>query len=630
MFMPLRVAAVTMVASLALGSAGAQPSRPAPPLTLDVDATDAPRKLYHVHLSVPAKPGTLTLLYPKWIPGEHGPTGPVTDVVGLVVRAGGATVPWKRDDADMFTIRCEVPAGPTTVDIAFDFISPPSTVEGFSSAASGTAQLATINWNQLLMYPAGTPARDLMFKATLKLPTGWRMGTPLPIASQAGAATSFSTVSLETLVDSPVIAGAFFKELRIGPTSLPPHFVEIAADSAAALEANPETKAAWDKLVVEANALFGAHHYESYRFLLALSDGVAHFGLEHHQGSDDRVEERTLLDEDLRRAHATLLCHEFVHSWNGKHRRPADIATPDFQQPMRTSLLWVYEGLTQYLGYMLTARSGLWTPQEYRDKVALLAEWAADQKGRTWRPLVDTAVAAQLLFEARDDWEAWRRGTDFYDEGALIWLDADTLIREKTQGRKSLDDFCRRFHGGASGPPSVIPYTFDDIVENLNAVAPYDWRGFLNVRINQVAPVPPLNGIERSGWRLVYADTPSPLQKSLEKQKELTDMSASIGILVKKDGTLSDIVPGKPADLAGAGPGMKLVAVNGRRYSADVLREAVAASRSGSGPLELLVENGEYFRTLSLAYHDGARYPRLERIPSKPDLLSQIIRPSGS
>ena len=599
------------------------------PITLALDASDAPRKLYHARLTIPARPGPLTLRYPKWIPGEHGPTGPITDLTGIVVRAAGATVPWRRDEADMYGIECVAPPGSSEVEVSLDFLSPPSSVEGFSSAASGTAQLATINWNQVLLYPAGVNARDLTYKVSLTLPAGWSLGTALPISSRSGATTSFAPVSLETLVDSPVIAGAFFKEVPIGPSGAERHFVEMAADGAAALEVAPQLKSGWDALVRESYALFGARHYRSYRFLLSLSDGVAHFGLEHHESSDDRVEERTLVDEDLRRTHATLLCHEFVHSWNGKYRRPADIATPDFQEPMRTRLLWVYEGLTQYLGLQLTARSGLWTPQEYQDKLALIAEWAGNQKGRTWRPLADTAVAAQLLFEARKDWRAWRRGVDFYDEGVLIWLDADTLIREKTQGRRSLQDFCRRFHGGASGPPALVPYTFEDVVAALDAVAPFDWRAFFESRISAAAPAPPLAGLERSGWRLAYAPTPTALQKSYDKQAKQMDLSASIGMTIADDGTINDIVPGKAADRAGVGPGMKLLAVNARRYTADVLRDAVAATKSAHGPLELLLENGEYIRSHALDYHEGAKYPRLERIEARPDLLAAIIKPAS-
>ncbi len=599
------------------------------PVTLDLDATEVGRRILHAKLMIPARPGDLTLYYPKWIPGEHAPTGPITDLAGLRFEAGGRAVPWSRDPADMYAFHLLVPAGASEVAVSLDFLMPPSSVEGFSSAASSTSELAVLNWNQVLLYPAGTPTRDLFYRASLTLPPGWRLGTPLPAASSAGSRTEFHPVTLETLVDSPVISGAHFREIPVGSDPVP-HYVEMAAESEEALQVPQETRAAWDRLVAEAGALFGVRHYRSYRFLFALSDGIAHFGLEHHESSDDRVPERTLLEEDLRRAHATLLCHEFVHSWNGKYRRPAGLATPDYQQPMRTDLLWVYEGLTQYLGDLLAARSGLWSEEDYRDKLALIAEWAGDHAGRTWRPLEDTAVAAQLLYSARSDWEAWRRSTDFYDESVLIWLDADTLIRQTTRGARSLEDFLHAFHGGESGPPRVVPYTFDDVVKAMNRVVPHDWAAFFRERLKSTSPRPPLSGLERSGWRLAFAATPSPLQKAYEKDRKEADLSASLGIIVRKDGTIRDVVPGKPADRAGVGPGMKILAVNSRRWPEDspveLLRAAVAATKKESKPLELLLENGDMIRTFPVDYHEGERYPVLERIPGKEDLLSAIAR----
>ena len=599
-------------------------------VSLDLDASQVARKILHAKLVIPARPGPMTLYYPKWIPGEHGPTGPVTDVAGLKFSVAGKTVPWKRDEAEMFTFNCQVPAGATTLEVSLDFLLPPASAEGFSSAASSTSELATISWNQVLLYPAGTPVRDIPFKVSLTLPAGWKFGTALSAVSSIEGRTQFRVVSLETLIDSPVIAGAHFKEVPIGPKLDVPHFVEVAAEGEEALEIPPATRAAYDHLVTEAWALFGTHHYRSYRFLLALSDGIAHFGLEHHESSDDRMPERGLLDAEERPTHATLLSHEFVHSWNGKYRRPADILTPDYQVPMRTSLLWVYEGLTEYLGQVLAERSGLWTPEEYRDSLAMIVQWAGDHVGRTWRPLEDTATSAQLLFPARRDWEAWRRSTDFYDESSLIWLDADTLIREKTGGTKSLDDFVLAFCGGKSGPPSVVPYTFDDVVQGMSRVMPYDWAGFFRERVESTSPKPPTAGVERSGWRLTFADTPSPLQRAFEKRNKEIDLSASLGMVVGEDGTIRDVIPGRAAYRAGAGPNMKILAVNGRRWTGDapddMLRAAVSATKTTIKPLELILENGEYVRTCSIDYHSGAKYPRLERIPGTEDLLSIILK----
>jgi predicted metalloprotease with PDZ domain len=530
----------------------------------------------------------------------------------------------------MYAFHLQVPPGASQLDVALDFLLPPASVEGFSSAASSSSELITLSWNQVLLYPAGKPVSELPYRTSLKLPPGWKFGTPLKILSSEGGRALFDTVSLETLVDSPVIAGAHFREVPIGGKQEVPHFLEMAAESEAALEIPPANREAYDHLVREAWALFGAHHYGSYRFLFALSDGVAHFGLEHHEGSDDRIPERGLLDEEQRKAHGTLLSHEFVHSWNGKYRRPADIATPDYQQPMRTSLLWVYEGLTEYLGQVLAARSGLWSVEDYRDELAWIEEWAGDHVGRTWRPLEDTAVSAQLLYFARRDWEAWRRSTDYYDESSLIWLDADTLIREKTGGKKSLEDFIHAFHGAPSTGPKVVPYTFEDVVKAMNDVLPYDWAAFFKGRVESTSPKPPTAGVERSGWRLTYADTPSPLQKAYDMYHEEIDLIASVGMVAGQDGTIKDVIPGKAAYRAGVGPGMKILAVNGRRWSKDYWREnlraAVAATKGSDRPLELIVENGEYLRTFPLDYHEGEKYPRLERISGTPDLLSAILK----
>jgi predicted metalloprotease with PDZ domain len=433
-------------------------------------------------------------------------------------------------------------------------------------------------------------------------------------------------VSLEELADSPVLCGAYFKEVPLGPAEGPPHYLVLACDSAAGLELAPALKAQYERLVAEAGKLFGARHYRSYRFLVTLSDHVRPTGIEHHECSDNRVPERMLIDDAYRKQWtAWLLAHEYAHSWNGKYRRPEGLATADFQQPMKTRLLWVYEGLTEYLGFVLAARSGLYTPELSRENLAVIADWARNQRGRTWRPLEDTAAAAPHLYSARTDWGSRRRGVDFYDEGALLWLDADTLIREKTGSKKSLDDFCRAFHGGKDGPPEVKPYSFDDIVRTLDGVVAHDWKTFLETRLTATSADPPLDGLARGGWKVVYRDKPGELLKAREGEDKTVDLTAALGLLLKEDGTVVDVVPDKPADKAGVAPGMKLVAVNGRRLSVKGLRQAVAATRRGE-KLRLLVENGDYFETRPLDYAGGERYPYLERDAGRPDLLADIFR----
>jgi predicted metalloprotease with PDZ domain len=402
--------------------------------------------------------------------------------------------------------------------------------------------------------------------------------------------------------------------------------LDIVADSAEALEITPEAARHFAHLVTETGSLFGARHYRDYHFLLTLSDHVAHFGLEHHESSDNREGEKYLTDpEDLTRG-AYLLCHEMVHSWNGKYRRPAGLATPDYQQPMKGELLWVYEGLTDYLGILLAARSGLWTNEDFREYLALEAEALDQTPGRQWRPLADTAIAAQLLYESRREGESWRRSTDFYGEGDLIWLEADVLIRRQTHGQRSLNDFCKKFYGGESGPPQVIPYTRDDIIASLNEIAPYDWAAFFQKRIDDIDRHAPFGGIENAGWRLGYTNEVPALLKSREGARKYTDLRSSLGFIVTEDGYMLDVIPGSPADKSGLGTTMKLVAVNGRAWKPEFLRAAVKAT-ANSAPVDLLVENADYFRTCKIDYHGGERYPQLERDPSKPDLLTEILKP---
>lgn len=598
---------------------------PAPAISLSVDATEAPRKLFHARMTIPVSPGPLTLVYPKWIPGEHGPTGPIVDLAGLKLSVGGRTVPWRRDDVDMYAFHLEVPAGARELDVALDFLSP-TFAGGFTAGASTTAHLAIVTWNQLLLYPEGSNISDVTFKANLSLPPGWKFGTSLPVAGQSASKVEFAPVSLERLVDSPVLAGEYF--LVIPLAANPPNEIDIAADNRADLEISAELTTTLKRVVAEAVSLFGATHYTHYHFLLTLSDHTAHFGLEHHESNDSRVPERSLLDPALRDVSLGVLPHEFVHSWNGKYRRPAGLATPNYQEPMKGELLWVYEGLTQYLGNLISARSGLWTPQQYRDHLAQIAADLDHKPGRLWRPLIDTTIAAQVLYGAPGEWNSLRRSVDFYDEGWLIWLDTDTKIRELTGGKRSLDDFCKRFHGGPSTPPMVKTYGFDEVVVTLNDVAPFDWRNFLLARLNSTDFHAPLGGIERGGWKLSYQTTPSAFLQDLEQVRRGTEMGYSIGLRLNQDGSIADVIEGLAASKAGVGPGMKVLAVNGKAYSPEVLRDFVKATTDPKQRrIDLLIDNEGQVATYQLMYGEGEKYPVLERDGSRPDVLSKVIAP---
>lgn len=611
----------------------ATPAGPAPTLQLAVDASEAPRHIFHGRVTIPAAPGPLTLYYPKWIPGEHGPTGPVADTAGIVFTANGQRLPWRRDTEDMYTYHVEVPTGATSVEATIDYMSPNKSEE-FSAGASATAQLAVLSWNWLVLYPKGWSSDQIQVKPSLRLPTGWKFGTALPGLSGSGT-VYFEPASLTTLIDSPVIMGAHLRVVPLQQGKWPSHEIDIAADSEAALQLSDSERMAFDNLVAESGALFGARHYRDYHFLLSLSDYVAHFGLEHHESNDSRLGERYFLDPVEWTLGASLLPHEFTHSWNGKYRRPADLTTPEYETPMQTDLLWVYEGLTEYFGYLLAARSGLYTPEQWRDQMAIIASEFSHRPGKEWRSLEDTATAAQTLYLSRPAFANWRRSVDFYDESALIWLEADVIIRQQTGGKKSMDDFAHLFHGPPDSPPMVKTYTFDDVVNTLNQVAPYDWRKFFTDRIINIAPHAPLGGIQNGGYRLVYTPEPSALTRMTEQHNKGIDCSASLGLLIKQangkdEGEVVDVIHGMIADKAGIAPGMKIIAVNGRRFSTDVLMDALRESANTKQPIELLVENSEYFKTYPLDYHDGPRYPHLVRDESKPDVLSDIIKPKAT
>lgn len=599
-------------------------------IQLSVDLSDAPRNIFHSRLRIPVKPGPLTLVYPQWIPGNHRPSGPIANVTGLQMEAGGKRLIWQRDPIDMYAFHVNVPANVNELDVSFDTITSDSSAGASGPAA--TNSVLDLNWNQVVLYPQGVSTDEVQVAASLLMPApGWKFGTALPFLdthpSGSGVVSSFKPVSLTMLVDSPLIAGAHYRRIELSkPGETPPHVIDMVGESEASLEMTPADEAAYRKLVAETGALFGARHYLEYHFLLTLSDEAGHHGLEHHQSSDNSVGERTLTDPDLHLLEAGLLPHEFVHSWNGKYRRPAGLATRNYQEPMVGDLLWVYEGLTEYLGEVLTTRSGLSTPEQYREALAGTAAMLDHRPGRTWRSVEDTARSVQTLRMAGPEWQSWRRSLDYYPEGALIWLEVDTIIRQQTHGQRSLDDFSRLFHGGQSGPPTVNPYTFDDVVRSLNQVAPYDWAALLQRRINATDAHPPLGGIEGSGWRLVYDDQPNPILRAAEKLGKRTNASFSLGVQIKDDGELMDAVVGSPAYTAGIGPGMRLLAINGRAYSRDVLLDALRASRTNSRPIELLVENAKFFKTYSVPYHDGIRNPHLERTGAT-DVLGAILKP---
>jgi predicted metalloprotease with PDZ domain len=604
-----------------------QPQHSAAPILLHVDLGDAPRHLLHAHLEIPVSAGPLTLEYPQWIPGNHRPDGPIDNLAGLLIRANGQELPWRRDDVDMFGVHVEVPRGVSRLEVSLDFLAVPGGT-GASEDGATSASMTVLEWNSVVMYPAHVPVAQIPITASLTLPAGWKFGTAMGVAGQKDAEVSFVPVSVEQLVDSPVITGRYFREFPLAPEVTPKHYLDVAGDAAEDVELKPEFLAALTQLVRETGALYASRHYETYHFLLSLSDVVREEGLEHHQSSDNGVGKQGFSDPKPAMLNADLLPHEFTHSWNGKYRRPAGLATPDYATPMKGDLLWVYEGMTQYWGDVLAARSALRTPEVSREKLAFSAARLDVKPGRTWRNLEDTALSSQILRIESPNWSNWRRGQDYYQEGELLWLDADTTIRQITHDKKSLNDFCVKFLGvGGNTPPEVVPYTFDEIVADLNTVAPYDWRSFLTERLESHAAHAPLGGIDHGGYRLVYNSEPTEYEQALLDSLKDIDAWFSAGLTVSTTGTIEDVRMGSPAFQAGLGPGAKLVAINGHAFTGEVLKQAIRGAKGTTVPIELIVSNDNEFRVVRLDYHDGEKYPRLERVAGTPALLDEILKP---
>jgi predicted metalloprotease with PDZ domain len=617
-----------LVAALMLATAVGQ----AADLRVRVDAREVTRKRVHTDLTLAVREGPLTLVFPKWIPGEHGPSGPLESIIGLVIRANGAPLAWRRDPRDMYAISLTVPHAAAHLDIALD--TGLATEGGhFSTGATSSAALAVLPWNELVLLPKGRDADGISTEATVLAPPGWQLSCALELRPQADGSVQLEPASLARLIDSPLQMGRYLKRIEVpGAAPFPElkHSISLVADSAAALSVPGDFASGYGRLVEQAGAVFGTRMYRHYTWLLSLSDHVAHFGLEHHESSDDRTDENALSEAPLREGVAELLAHEYVHSWNGKYRRPAGLLSPDYQQPMDGSLLWVYEGLTQFWGTALPVRAGLVTPESYREMLASLAGTFDIQPGSRWRPMADTAVQAQILYNAPDAWELSRRSVDFYEASVFLWLNVDAELRAHSAGHASLDDFVRRFYAGAGGAPALKPYGEADVYATLAAVAPGDWRALIRRHLDTTGAQALLAGLQSAGWQLAYSPEKNSYIETRQKRRKTVERKWSIGVTINdKDddkGTIIDTVEDRAAAQAGIGPGMKLIAVNGHKYSVEVLDAAIAAARETRKPIELMVESGDYYRTLSLAYFDGARYPHLARIDERPDILAEVLK----
>jgi predicted metalloprotease with PDZ domain len=598
-------------------------------LTLQVDATDLDRKIFRVKESVPVQAGPLTLLYPRWLPGEHAPNGPIGQFAGLQVSASGRPIAWHRDPLDIYAFHVDVPAGVNKLDLEFQFLSPLAKEGG---RIVMTREMLGLQWRSVLLYPAGVAVTGINIQPSLRLPEGWVQASALEVENKTGSLVNFKTVSVETLVDSPVFAGKHMKRVDLDPEGKAAGrsavFLNVMAERPSELEIKPEQLAAHQALVTQADRLFGARHYAHYDFLLALSDDFSDIGLEHLESSENGVEPGYFTEWAKAVGARDLLPHEYTHSWNGKFRRPADLFTANFNTPMQDSLLWVYEGQTQFWGEVLAARSGIRTPVETRDNIAMRAAWLDAMAGRRWRNLQDTTNQPIVReTDSASGWYSWQRGADYYSEMLLIWLEADMLMRDKSNGTRSLDDFARAFFGVEPGRVAPLTYTFDNVVTELNRVQAHDWAAFLRQRLDTHGPGAPLTGLERSGWKLGWTDTPSEVYKAAEAERKSDDFTHSIGLSVGKGGKLSNVQWGGPAFEAGLSTAATLIAVNGRAYKAEVMKDALIAGKADKAPMQLLVREGEVFRTVAVAYNGGPRYPTLLRIEGTEDRLSVLLAP---
>jgi predicted metalloprotease with PDZ domain len=600
---------------------------PAGPVALTVRLPNPQQQIFYVYEVMPVRPGPLTLYYPKYIPGDHAPDGPVGSMMGLEITAGGERIAWLRDAVDMFTFHLTVPSGVDRIDIRFQF----------PARDRITPNLMGLEWNCVALYQAGSATRAQIYQPTLVIPTGWRYATALKTEQSREGRISFEPVPFNTLVDSPVVAGKYFSEIEITPPGSSVHrYLDMVGDDAAALDIPDAQVAEYRHLVEQAQALFHAHHYGDYHFLLTLSDYVSKGGLEHHQSSDDRARggAKMFADADHFMLDASLLPHEYTHSWNGKFMRPAKLWQPNFEDPEHAQMIWVYEGLTVYLGDMLTARSGLWSPDTWRQVVAYRAADMTHRPGREWRPLIDTTIAAPLVYGAPSAWSNWRRQTDFYREGELLWLDVDMKIRTLSQDRRSIDDFAQRFFGVDNGSFVTHTYTFSDLVSGLNAVQPYDWAGFLHGWLDGVGQqVPLLSGVDASGWKLVYTDQPSRYQMAHENvgegelSRQGVDAMFSVGLFLDGHGKVEDVLWKGPAFQAGLAPGMTLLSVDGKAYSTDLLRSEIAQAKESKKPLLIRATDDGVTELYTVHYDGGVKFPHLVRVPGTTDYLRQILAP---
>lgn len=594
------------------------------PVVLVLDATQAARGLMFAHETIPVEPGPFTLVYPKWIPGEHGPTGPLHDLAALRVSANGKSLDWNRDQVDMYAFHVDVPAGVHTLDVDFDVLL------NASGDTMSSHSIAIVNWNRVLLYQDGIESHHYYVRPSILLPQGWQFASALRDPKTSGNRVDFATTMLAQLVDSPLDLGRYVKKWDLWKDGAAFVQFDVFADAPQDLEIPSKLLAAYRRVPAEAFAMYGSRHFIDYHALLTLSNAIGFEGIEHHQSSDDRAPADFLTNPMESLADGDLVTHEFSHSWNGKYRRPADLTTPNFQVPQRTDLLWVYEGMNQYLGDLLSFRSGIRKPSEYPQYLATLYASMDYETGRTTTPIIDLTTGAPYFYEAGGQYGHIRRNAgDFYVEGELIWLDADTIIRARSHGTRSLDTFLHAYTVPAVTGPITVTYNREQIEALLNGIEPYDWHGFFQKYVYSIDRHPPHDDLARAGWKLVYTSKPNPFLAGRDAMRHTIDGWYAYGATLSGSGSVYDVRDGSAAWKAGLAPGMRILAVNGQAFTPSVLTYAVKNAKGGTAPISLIVTQTGWYQTLALDYHDGIRYPHLVRIPGTPDMLANIAAPQA-
>jgi len=623
---------LSLSSGAAHASAGPQPLPAAPAIAaprdiafrgamqLHVDASDINHKILRVRETIPVQQaGTMVLLYPQWETASHAATLEVAPLAGLVIKAGAARLACWRDPVNPFAFHVTVPEGVPTLQIEFQYL--PSGGAAYLSPA-----MLLLQWQKVALYPAGWFTRNIAVQAALTMPHGFSFAGALDAAGVDDNRITFKETSFEDLVDAPVYAGLHVKRVALSADGAVPVRLTMFGDTEAALAITPVMLERYRALVATLPRLFRSQPYRHFDFLMSLSNVMLMGGgTEHQESTEINLPADYFSDSSAQMTNANLIPHEFGHAWNGRTHQPADLWQPNLNLPVGDSLLWVYEGQTEFWAGVVAARIGLQTVEHSKDALAMEAAKAATRVGRRWKSLQESNLDPIYMAGKAAYWRDWQRRSDFYGEGVLLWLDVDMLLRELTSDRHGMDDFAATFFGGGSNSRTITTYTFADLCRALNAIAPYDWAGYFTTRLNAHDDAHLLDGLARAGYRLVYSDVPSDVYRAAETDAGVMDLSFSLGLTVGRQGAVKAVSWEGPAFQAGISRGARLTAVNQQAYTDDGLKTAIKAAALTQTPIALTYEADGTTRTVSVSYTGSLRYPKLERIPGAVDRLDTLL-----